>query len=65
MFDIINLPTRYLMGRQGAYTRSLRLLNRKREAGVGHDGYQTVMVCIAVMTLLLKVIEFILNQIKK
>ncbi len=25
------------------------------------DGYQTTMVCIAAMTLLLKIIEFILN----
>ena len=29
------------------------------------DGYQITMVCIAAMTLLLKLIEFIMNQIKK
>ena len=29
------------------------------------DGYQITMICIAVMTLLLKVIEFILNQTQK
>jgi len=29
------------------------------------DVYQTTMVCLAAMTLLLKLIEFILNQIKK
>jgi len=29
------------------------------------DGYQITMICIAAMTLLLKVIEFIMNQIKK
>ena len=29
------------------------------------NGYEIVMICIAAMTLLLKLIEVILNQIKK
>ncbi len=29
------------------------------------DEYQITMICIVAMTLLLKLIEFILNQIKK
>lgn len=29
------------------------------------DGYQITMICIAAMTFLLKLIEFILNIIKK
>ena len=29
------------------------------------NGYEITMICIASMTLLLKLIEFILNQIKK
>ena len=29
------------------------------------DAYQITMICLAAVTLLLKLIEFILNQIKK
>ena len=53
------------MAGQGKYAELDHLPEYEGRQVMDMDGYQITMICIAAMTLLLKLIEFILNQIKK
>ena len=61
---IIKLPlkTQRQTGRQYA---ELAPAGHKGRQVMVMDGYQITMVCISIIALLLKLIEFILNQTKK
>ena len=52
-------------GGQGVLARSLRLLTSIRRQVMAMSEYEITMILIAALTLMLKRIEFILNQSKK
>ena len=64
-FSIMKLPFDPSGGRQGVNTRSLYLLSFIRKQVMYMTGYEITMICIAAMTFLLKLIEFIVDQNKK
>ena len=58
-------PSEQSDGKTGRKYAALSPAGHKGRQVMDMDVYQTTMVCLAAMTLLLKLIEFILNQIKK
>ena len=59
------LPFEQSNGGQGENTRSFGLPDYKRRQVMDMNAYEVVMICIASMTLLLKVIEVIYNLNRK
>ena len=53
------------MAGQGGNTRSLRLLDYQGKQVMYMDAYQIIMICIAAVTLVLKLIEFYHNINRK
>ena len=65
LFHIIKKPSEQSDSKTGRQYPELAPAEHKGRQVMDMDVYQTTMVCLAAMTLLLKLIEFILNQIKK
>ena len=50
------------MAGQGGNTRSLHLLDSVRRQVMYMDAYQIIMICLAAITLVLKLIELYINR---